>query len=78
MIYASKLAGKWRDDAKPVQVWSGKMTDVVGILEKHDAGSFTVRTSAGQLVVIPRARALAGKVIPPPRPRRRHPGPKPS
>jgi hypothetical protein len=57
---------------------SGKMTDVVGILEKHDAGSFTVRTSAGQLVVIPRARALAGKVIPPPRPRRRHPGPKPS
>ena len=44
---------------------SGKMTDVVGILEEHDADSFAVRTSDGQLVVIPRARALAGKVIPP-------------
>jgi len=65
---------RWRP---PSLEASGKMTDVVGILEKHDADSFTVRTSAGQLVVIPRARALAGKVIPPARPRRRCQGRKP-
>jgi hypothetical protein len=45
---------------------SEKMTDVLGILEEYDGQSFGVRTRDGQLVVIPRARALAGKVIPPP------------
>ena len=45
---------------------SEKMTDVLGILEEYDGRSFGVRTRDGQLVVIPRARALAGKVIPPP------------
>jgi hypothetical protein len=53
-----------------------QIADVLGILEKHDAASFTVRTSAGQLVVIPLARALAGKVVPPAPPRRRRAGPK--
>jgi N-acetylglutamate synthase len=52
-----------------------QMTDVLGILEEHDAASFTVRTSAGQLVVIPLERALAGKVVPPAPPRRRRGGP---
>ena len=52
-----------------------EIADVLGILEETDAASFTVRTSAGQLVVIPRARALAGKVVPPARPRERHKGP---
>jgi hypothetical protein len=47
------------------------MTDVLGILEEHGADSFPVRTSGGQLVVIPRERALAGKVVPPEPPRRR-------
>jgi hypothetical protein len=42
------------------------MTDVLGILEQADAGSFAVRTKDGDLVVIPADRALAGKVVPPP------------
>jgi hypothetical protein len=61
---------RWRpaalDDSK-------LMTDVLGILEQADDGSFTVRrTRDGQLVVVPRERAVAGKVVPPARPRRRH------
>jgi hypothetical protein len=56
---------------------SEQMTDVLGILEQADAGSFTVRTRDGTLVVIPAGRALAGKVIPPPPARRRRAGPKP-
>jgi hypothetical protein len=32
---------------------------------RHRVAGGTVRTSAGQLVVIPRTRALAGKVVPP-------------
>lgn len=60
---------RWRP---PRPEADGKMTDVLGILEEHGAGSFTVRTSGGQLVVIPRERALAGKVVPPAPPPRRH------
>ena len=45
---------------------TGQMTDVVGILEEADAASFAVRTRDGTLVVIPRTRTLAGKVVPPP------------
>ena len=52
------------------------MTDVLGILEQADAGSFTVRARDGTLVVIPAGRAVAGKVVPPPA-RRRHPSPGP-
>lgn len=48
----------------------GRMTDVLGILEAHDDEEFSVRTREGRLVVIPRARAVAGKVIPPPPPPR--------
>jgi hypothetical protein len=50
---------------------SERMTDVLGILEEHSAESFTVRTRDGQRVVIPRARAVAGKVVPPAPPPRR-------
>lgn len=58
---------------------STQMTDVLGILEQADDQSFMVRrTRDGQLVVIPRARALAGKVVPPARPRRRHERPESS
>ncbi len=60
---------RWR---RPSPGNGEQITDVLGILEEHDADSFTVRKSDGQLVVIPRARALAGKVVPPaPPPRRR-------
>jgi hypothetical protein len=63
---------RWR---RPSPDNGEQIVDVRGILEEHEAASFTVRTSAGQLVVIPLARALAGKVVPPAPPRRRA-GPK--
>jgi hypothetical protein len=53
---------RWRP---PWPEADGKMTDVLGILEEHRADSFTVRKASGQLVVIPRERAVAGKVVPP-------------
>ncbi len=50
---------------------SKQMADVLGILEEADDQFFKVRrTRDGQLVVIPRTRALAGKVVPPPPPQR--------
>ena len=52
-----------------------QMTDVLGILEGYDDESFTVRKRDGQLVVIPRNRAVAGKVVPPPPPRRERKSP---
>jgi hypothetical protein len=48
---------RWR----PGLADSKQMTGVLGILEQADAGSFTVRTRDGKLVVIPAGRALAGK-----------------
>jgi hypothetical protein len=66
---------RWR----PPGLADGKqMTDVLGILEQADDQSFAVRrTRDGQLVVVPRERALAGKVVPPARPRRPREGPGP-
>jgi N-acetylglutamate synthase len=52
-----------------------QIADVLGILEEYDTHSFAVRTRDGQLVLVPRERALAGKVVPSARPRRRHEGP---
>jgi hypothetical protein len=50
------------------------MTDVLGILEDADDQFFKVRRGRdGQLIVIPRARAVAGKVVPPTPPPRRSP-----
>ena len=55
------------------------MTDVLGILEEADDQFFKVRRGRdGQLVVIRRERALAGKVVPPaPPPRRPRKAPNP-
>ena len=63
---------RWR----PGPADSNQMTDVLGILEQADAGSFAVRTRDGKLVVIPAGRAVAGKVVPPPPARRRRPSPR--
>lgn len=41
------------------------VADVLGILEAADEGSFSVRKASGDLVIIPRERALAGKTVPP-------------
>jgi N-acetylglutamate synthase len=59
---------RWR----PPQANGGTaMADVLGTLEKADDEVFAVRrTRDGQLVVIPRTLALAGKVVPPAPPRR--------
>ena len=65
---------RWR---RPAPGDGEQIADVLGILEEHDAASFAVRTADGQLVVIPTARALAGKVVPSAPPRRRRAGPKP-
>jgi hypothetical protein len=52
-----------------------QLTDVLGILEACDEESFTVRKRDGQVVVIPRSRAVAGKVVPPPPPPRERKSP---
>ena len=62
---------RWRP---PGPAEGTQMTDVLGILEEADEEFFKVRrTRGGQLVVIPRSRALAGKVVPPAPPPRRRP-----
>jgi ribosome maturation factor RimP len=48
-----------------------QVTDVLGTLEAADDDSFTVRTSSGETVSVPRDRALAAKTIPPSPARRR-------
>jgi hypothetical protein len=67
-----RVAIRWRP---PELEGSSKwMTDVLGILEEADDEFFKVRRGRdGQLVVIPRERALAGKVVPPAPPPRRPP-----
>ncbi len=72
----NRVVVRWRP---PELDDTGVMTDVLGILEEADDQFFRVRRSRdGQLVVIPRKRALAGKVVPPAKPARRprkHPEP---
>ena len=72
----NRVVVRWRP---PELDDTGVMTDVLGILEEADDQFFRVRRSRdGQLVVIPRERAVAGKVVPPAKPARRprkHPEP---
>jgi len=69
-----RVVVRWR---RPGPDDSEQIADVLGILEQADAGSFSVRTRDGALVVIPAGRALAGKVVPPRPVRRRSEGIKP-
>ena len=62
---------RWR---RPAPGGREEVADVLGVLEEADAGSFTVRTADGELVVVPAGRALAGKVVPPRPARRRRDG----
>jgi hypothetical protein len=56
----SRVVIRWRRPAG-----NGEETaDVLGVLEAADALSFTVRKASGELVTIPRDRALAGKTVP--------------
>jgi len=52
---------RWR---RPAAGGGDEVADVVGPLEAADERSFSVRNRRGELVVVPRERALAGKVIP--------------
>lgn len=52
---------RWR---RPAQ-GGDEVADVLGILEAAGRASFTVRKTSGEVVVIPRERALAGKTVPP-------------
>jgi hypothetical protein len=62
---------RWRP---PSPAGSRQLADVLGILEEADDQFFKVRrTRDQQLVVIPRPRAVAGKVVPPAPPPRRRP-----
>ena len=67
-----RVVVRWR---RPAPGGGDQVADVLGILEDAGAESFAVRTSGGELVLIPAGRALAGKVIPPPPARRRRAGP---
>jgi hypothetical protein len=53
---------RWR---RPAPGDGGQIADVLGVLEDAGAECFAVRTSGGELVLIPAGRALVGKVIPP-------------
>lgn len=59
----NRVVVRWR---RPAGGGGEEVADVLGILEAADSASFTVRKASGEIVVIPRERALAGKPVPPP------------
>lgn len=65
----SRVVIRWRRPAQDPR--KDEVTDVLGTLEAADEEAFRVRKASGELVVVPRDRALAGKVIPPAPPRTR-------
>jgi hypothetical protein len=64
-----RVTVRWR----PAELDGSRLlTDVLGILEEADDQFFKVRRGRdGQLIVIPRDRAFAAKVVPPAPPPRR-------
>jgi hypothetical protein len=67
----SRVVIRWR---RPSDA-GDEVADVLGILEATDDGSFSVRKASGDLEIIPRERALAGKIVPPAARRKRPAGP---
>ncbi|MGH3125983.1 MAG: hypothetical protein ACRDND_33825 [Streptosporangiaceae bacterium] len=57
----NRVVVRWR---RPAGDGGEEIADVLGVLEAADSVSFRVRKSAGELVTIPRDRALAGKTVP--------------
>jgi len=57
-----RVVVRWR---RPSAKGGEEVADVLGMLEAAGSGSFTVRRASGELVVIPREQALAGKTVPP-------------
>ena len=68
----SRVVIRWRRPAGD----RDEIADVVGVLTAADTAFFTVRKTSGELVTIPRDRALAGKTVPaaPRRERGQEPG----
>jgi hypothetical protein len=56
----SRVVIRWRRPAGD----RDEIADVLGILVAADAASFQVRKESGELVTVPRDRALAGKTVP--------------
>jgi hypothetical protein len=56
-----RVVVRWR---RPVVAGPDEVADVLGTLESADGEAFRVRDRHGELIVIPRERALAAKVIP--------------
>jgi N-acetylglutamate synthase len=56
----SRVVIRWR---RPAAEGREEVADVLGVLESVGAVSFTVRKASGELVTIPRDRALAGKTV---------------
>lgn len=56
----SRVVIRWRRPAGD----GDEVADVLGILVAADAASFAVCKASGELVTIPRDRALAGKTVP--------------
>ena len=57
-----RVVVRWR---RPTPDGGDEVADVVGPLEAADDQEFAVRNRRGELVRIPRERALAAKVVPP-------------
>jgi hypothetical protein len=57
-----RVVVRWR---RPARGGGEEVADVLGMLEAADRACFTVRKASGEVVVIPRERALAGKTVPP-------------
>ncbi|MEU5880415.1 hypothetical protein [Spirillospora sp. NPDC047279] len=52
---------------------TGEYSDVVGVLESWSGGTLQIRRRTGELVEVPEAIVVAGKVVPPAPPPRRRP-----
>lgn len=59
----SRVVIRWRRPAGD----GDEIADALGVLAAADAAFFVIRKASGELVTIPRDRALAGKTVPPPR-----------
>jgi N-acetylglutamate synthase len=57
-----RVVVRWR---RPAAAGGDELADVVGPLEAADEHAFSVRDRRGELVVVPRSRALAARVVPP-------------
>ena len=60
-----RVVVRWRRPVAASTAVGDEIADVLGILEAADDTAFTVRRPSGELVVIPRERALAAKTVPP-------------